>query len=147
MQQVYRSNFIEITLRHGCSPVNVLHIFRTHFPYNTSGRFYNLESVTLNMTSIKCGALWQSTLGILLFFLYPSDRSSHQKCSYKMSPGVTGKYFDMTILSTFVNSLQKHPTEVFYRKGVLINFVKLTGNTCARVSFLIGLQDSDLQHS
>ena len=29
-------NFIEITLRHGCSPVNVLHIFRTPFPRNTS---------------------------------------------------------------------------------------------------------------
>ena len=31
------SNFIEITLRHGCSPVNLLHIFRTPFPKNTSG--------------------------------------------------------------------------------------------------------------
>ena len=41
MQQIYRrtptpkcdlqSNFIEITLRHGCSPVNLLHIFRTPF--------------------------------------------------------------------------------------------------------------------
>ena len=30
-------NFIEITLRHGCSPVNLLHIFRTLFPRNTSG--------------------------------------------------------------------------------------------------------------
>ena len=30
-------NFIEITLRHGCSPVNLLHIFRTPFPKNTSG--------------------------------------------------------------------------------------------------------------
>ena len=29
-------NFIEITLRHGCSPVNLLHIFRTPFPKNTS---------------------------------------------------------------------------------------------------------------
>ena len=27
---------IEITLRHGCSPVNLLHIFRTVFPKNTS---------------------------------------------------------------------------------------------------------------
>ena len=26
-----RSNFIEITLRHGCSPVYLLHIFRTPF--------------------------------------------------------------------------------------------------------------------
>ena len=28
-------NFIEITLRHGCSPVNLLHIFRTPFLKNT----------------------------------------------------------------------------------------------------------------
>ena len=26
-----QSNFIEITLRHGCSPVNLLHVFRTRF--------------------------------------------------------------------------------------------------------------------
>ena len=25
-------NFIEIALQHGCSPVNLLHIFRTSFP-------------------------------------------------------------------------------------------------------------------
>ena len=30
-------NFIEIALRHGCSPVNLLHILRTPFPKNTSG--------------------------------------------------------------------------------------------------------------
>ena len=30
-------NFNEITLRHGCSTVNLLHIFRTHFLMNTSG--------------------------------------------------------------------------------------------------------------
>ena len=30
------SNFIEVTLRHGCSPVNLLHIFRTFFLKNTS---------------------------------------------------------------------------------------------------------------
>ena len=31
------SNFSEITLRHGCSPVNFLRILRTPFPKNTSG--------------------------------------------------------------------------------------------------------------
>ena len=30
-------NFIEITLQHGCSPVSLLHIFRTSFRKNTSG--------------------------------------------------------------------------------------------------------------
>ena len=51
MRQIYRrtpmlkcdfnkvaSNFIEITLWHGCSTVNLLHIFRTSFPKNTSAR-------------------------------------------------------------------------------------------------------------
>ena len=33
-----QSNFIEITLRHGCFPVNLLHVFRTPFLKNASGR-------------------------------------------------------------------------------------------------------------
>ena len=33
-----QSNFLEITLRHGCSPVNLLHIFKTPFPKNSSER-------------------------------------------------------------------------------------------------------------
>ena len=33
----FASDFIEIALRHGCSPANLLHIFRTLFPKNTSG--------------------------------------------------------------------------------------------------------------
>ena len=32
-----QSNFIEITLQHGCSPVDVLHYFRTSFLKNTYG--------------------------------------------------------------------------------------------------------------
>ena len=31
-------NFIEITLQHGCPPVNLLHIFGIPFRNNTSGR-------------------------------------------------------------------------------------------------------------
>ena len=30
-------NFIEITLQHGCYPVNLLHIFRTPFSKNDPG--------------------------------------------------------------------------------------------------------------
>ena len=33
-----QSNFVEIALRHGCFPVNLLHIFRTLFYKSTSGR-------------------------------------------------------------------------------------------------------------
>ena len=32
-----QSNIIQITLRHGCSPVNLVHIFRTPFLRNTQG--------------------------------------------------------------------------------------------------------------
>ena len=32
-----QGNVFDITLRHGCSPVNLLHIFRTAFTKNTSG--------------------------------------------------------------------------------------------------------------
>ena len=32
-----QNNFIEITLRHGCSPVNLLHVVRAPFPKNTPG--------------------------------------------------------------------------------------------------------------
>ena len=43
IQQIFRrtpmpSNFIEITLRHECSPVNLLHIFRAPFLKNISGQ-------------------------------------------------------------------------------------------------------------
>ena len=41
------SNFIEITLWHGCSPVNLQHIFRTSFPKNTSG------GLLLNLLSLS----------------------------------------------------------------------------------------------
>ena len=54
-------NFIEITLRHGCSPINLLHIFRATFPTNTSARglllvFY----ILVNSKEVFC----------LLFFVF-----------------------------------------------------------------------------
>ena len=41
-------NFIEVALRHGCSSVNLMHIFRTPFHKKTSGRLL-LESILLAM--------------------------------------------------------------------------------------------------
>ena len=42
-------NFIEIALRHECSPVNLLYIFRTPFLKNTSGR------LLLKINCVSCG--------------------------------------------------------------------------------------------
>ena len=39
-----QSNFIEITLRHVCSPVHLLYIFRTPFHKNSSGRLLLVAS-------------------------------------------------------------------------------------------------------
>ena len=36
LQSNLQSNFIEITLSHGCSPVDLMYIFRTPFPKNNS---------------------------------------------------------------------------------------------------------------
>ena len=50
-------NFTEITHRHGCSPINLLHIFRTPFPRNTSdGLFLDDDPLfkTLHALREKC---------------------------------------------------------------------------------------------
>ena len=47
--------FIEIALRHGCSSVNSLHIFRTPFLKNTSGRLLLItpDATTITNSNIK----------------------------------------------------------------------------------------------
>ena len=67
-------NFIENTLRHGCSPVNLLHIFKTRFSKNTS------EPLLLDMES------W----GVLLlcrtqyYFIECNTETVARICSEKM---------------------------------------------------------------
>ena len=46
-------NFIKITLGHGCSPVNLLHIFRTPFLKNSSG-WLLLNTLLIVTYSISC---------------------------------------------------------------------------------------------
>ena len=66
MQQIYRrtlmpkSDFnkvekqlIEIALRHGCSPVNLLHVFRTSFPRSTSW-WLLLKTIIVYFLSMLC---------------------------------------------------------------------------------------------
>ena len=73
LQQIYRrtpipkcdfnkaaSNFIEITLRHGCSPINLLHIFRTSFPKSASGRLL-LKVLTDTDTAVIWPCFWKTS--------------------------------------------------------------------------------------
>ena len=67
MQHIYKrtpmlkckvqSNFIEITLWHGCSPINLLHISRTPFPKNTSGGLLFFSPTLIFQTCIGDGII------------------------------------------------------------------------------------------
>ena len=64
MQQIYRRtpmpkcNFIEIVLRYGCSPVNLLHIFRIPLLKSTSERL--LLKVEEWSSKSRCYKIWHS---------------------------------------------------------------------------------------
>ena len=67
-----QNNFIEITLRHGCSLVNLLYIFRTPFPKNTSGRlllkiYWYESAIKLQIEFWLC--LVHCTNGYTLYYL------------------------------------------------------------------------------
>ena len=71
-------NFIEIALQHRCSPVNLLHIFRTPFSKNTSEQLLlNLKTRVVrkrgtwnkwNMVSILVQCSSKCTLCVTIFF-------------------------------------------------------------------------------
>ena len=63
-----QSNFIEITLRHGCSPVNLLHIFKTPFPRNTSGWLLLFFFSTLNYANKKYQNVFFPTTWLTSFY-------------------------------------------------------------------------------
>ena len=50
-QSAISCNFIKIALRHGCSPVNLLHIFRVPFPKKTYARLLRKLYKTLRYLS------------------------------------------------------------------------------------------------
>ena len=88
----------EITLRHGCSPVNLLHIFRTSFPKITSGGlFLKVESQKTEM--VVCGVKFM----VSKFDLRVRSDDINNKCSitisqytsysYKMNTNTTKKEF------------------------------------------------------
>ena len=78
MQQIYRrismpkcdfnkvaKNFIEITVRHGCSPVNLLHVFITPFFKNISVGLLPAHLLMSNSTSIM-----KTSLKFLTFYYF-----------------------------------------------------------------------------
>ena len=66
------SNFIEIKLRHRCSRVNLLHIFRTPFPKNVSGGLL-LMIAAIELLDTDFTSLYEFTIifHIDFFLLFP----------------------------------------------------------------------------
>ena len=70
-----QSNFIEIALRHGCFPVNLLHTFRTPFLKNTSGRPL-LDIIQYRSTIILIFSFQQCFLQQLLTIYWNKQKQS-----------------------------------------------------------------------
>ena len=61
----FQSNFIEIALRHGCSPANLQHIFRTPFPKSTSRGCFCGYLLLLKYMQLKTMNTWNFKQEIL----------------------------------------------------------------------------------
>ena len=86
MQQIQanmlQSNFIKITLRHWCSSVNLLHIFKTPFPKNTFG-WLLLTWLILHFSKMR--TRWSDE-----WLMMPSFKHSKEyQCLCKRSEGVS----------------------------------------------------------
>ena len=79
------SNFLEITLRHRYSPVNLLHIFRTPFPKNTSGRLL-LKSASWVLYNFHQTEIETENDG-LIFLKQKSSCQSFLKSVFKILAG------------------------------------------------------------
>ena len=81
-------NFIEITLRHRCSPVNLLHIFRTPFLKNTSEWLLQSLFRTLLPHPVIFAVWWEAKMSL---------RSCHPELSVRIVllrnfKNITGKH-------------------------------------------------------
>ena len=89
-----QSNFIEIALRHGCSSIKLLQIFRTPFPRNTSGWvLLKLEACRGSPKWIKTNILlniimctqWNNKI---LTWMYANNKTKPLSLNYKIKMAI-----------------------------------------------------------
>ena len=80
-------NFIEITLWHGCSPANLLHIFITPFSKNTSGGcfylpyFKKLSGIILPL-EVRDDDIQMSDIKFFLWFYMLTQDTGDSRTNY-----------------------------------------------------------------
>ena len=102
-------NFIEITLRHGCYPVNLLHIFRTAFPKNTSERLLLYQPIQIFPRNVSC--VCKKNLKFLITPIrmncLTKDQSLFQSASTLIS------FYCLIIGLTTLDLLKNVPSEIY----------------------------------
>ena len=110
----WNHKYVETALRHGCSPLNLMHSFRTHFPKNTfGGLLCNFIEMTLRhgcppvyLQSIFITPFPKNTFRVLLLnriklskeiqvycFLYPNIEALHT-IMYSCSSRIPSMYWN-----------------------------------------------------
>ena len=116
MQQMYRrismpkSDFIEITLRHGFSLVNLLHQFRAPFRKNTQGSSY---SSTFNlaysfMQRFKCNIKFNVIVYVVLFLKTGWDVVTNVKRFYMFYVRIFYIYLQTSLMFVYLQHLDQN---------------------------------------
>ena len=108
----FQSNFIKVTLRHGCSPVNLLHIFRTPFLKNTSeGLFLNITLITFVFETVNsniCRFQWLVNIFLNITFAV-------QYFNQKTSNGTPKSYFLPGNIQDSTNTFDRNWIDLFVK--------------------------------
>ena len=90
------------------------------------------------LSSDPCSSLYNKKNIYIYIYIYIYKRKLHlQQATKTLSEYVLHWFHWFLEKSIFLKTQQ--PPEAFYKKGVLKDFAKFTGNTCAGVSFSIKL--------
>ena len=111
--QTVACSFNGITLQHRCSPVNLLYIFRTLFPKNTSGGLLwkNLKQNHQNMSFLLLSLSLLIVWVIIQFFIYNFIFQDLFKLGKLLSKLLT----DHLLLKYFKKSKAKIPEPFSFR--------------------------------
>ena len=121
-----QSNFIEITIRDGCSPVNLLHIFRALFLENTSGWLLlqyeqSRKKLTGESKEIKQGLKNFDICFSVIFSCYDQRVISGKETGHLTLPPTDLEIFlifpSFLSITSFGNSLRQRIYKVYHTRN------------------------------